>query len=141
MILMSYFYFSDTNVPTAEMRSLDLCKSKFVVGIIVKRMKQRPSILTEFKTPNVRNEDEAEEEEISQFSTYDSTCHPEDYLVIEAPGQIYTLKGHIDVDSMATGFVVGLYGYRDLDEKFFVKKVVRPELAPQLPCPMLDENT
>jgi hypothetical protein len=137
--LMPYFYILDGNIPFVELDELELCKSSFIYGVIVKRMKQRFSILTEFKTPNIRTEEDAKEEEMLKFS--DATCSHEDYLEIETPDQIYTLKGQIDPNNFVTGFSVGLYGYRDLDEQFFVKKVILPELAPQLPCPVFAEDT
>lgn len=100
-------------------------------------MKQRPSVLDEFKTPNIRSEEDAETEEMSKYSI----CSSEDSLKLSGPEQDLLLSGNINKEHFVTGFVIGLYGVRDGSGNFSVEKVIFPELAPQIPRPLKIEET
>lgn len=116
-------------------------KKAFIAGIVIKKSKQRPSVLTEFEMPNFRSEEEEEHEEATKYSIYDSVCSAEDQIELESTEQRLSLVGNIDKNDFVTGFVIGLCGAKDDKENFVVDKIIFPELAPQIEWPLEIEES
>lgn len=126
--------------PTA-LDKLEFGKDALIFGVIVKKSKKRPSVLTEFEMPNFRSEEDEVLEETTRYSILDSVCSAEDRIELESTEQRLVLAGNIDKDDFVTGFVVGLYGKKDKTETFVVEEVIYPELAPQIDRPLQMEET
>jgi hypothetical protein len=120
-------------------------RNSLIIGVIIKKSKQRPSVLTEFELPNFRRESEevdGEDQEMEdKITLYDSVCSVEDKIELEYMKQRMTLCGNIDKNDFVTGYVIGLYGKKTPDEMFYVEKIVYPELAMQVEWPMKVEET
>jgi len=133
------------DVEPLELDKLAHGKKSLIIGVLIKKSKKRPSVLTEFELPNFRRESEevdGEDEEMEdKITIYDSVCSVEDKIELEYSKQRITLCGEIDKDDYVTGYVVGLYGSRTSDDLFSVDKVIYPELAPQVEWPMSVEET
>jgi hypothetical protein len=114
----------------------------FIGGIVHKKTKKRPSILTEFEQPNFRREEDVDDDgEVKQpISIYDSVCSDEDSIDLECGPQRVSLVGKINKDDFTTGYIAGFYGAPDSDSNFIVEKVIFPRLAPQVPRPIPNED-
>lgn len=102
-----------------------------VIGTVAKRVKLRPSILRDL----------AEEQLIlPQPVAENKLVGEEDYLEFEDDVQIVRLSGAVDMDDLATGCVVGIYGTPLGDDVFRVNRIVWPCKAPQPPYPVLNDD-
>ncbi|VDM40674.1 unnamed protein product [Toxocara canis] len=104
--------------------------SSFVIGVVEKRVKLRPSVL----------HDLAEEQFIlPQPVEEDRLVTDEDYLEFEDEDQIVRLTG-VNMDDVATGCVIGLRGTPLKDDIFQVDEIIWPKLAIQPSFPSLSSD-
>ncbi|KAI1724953.1 DNA polymerase alpha/epsilon subunit B domain-containing protein [Ditylenchus destructor] len=104
----------------------------FVVGVILKRMKYRRSVLYEFT-------EDALDFEFRDKIASDNLVAPDDYLELEDYQQIVKLGGVL-AEKFVTGMVVGIFGYQEKVDLFHVKEVIMPELASQIPWPLIEDD-
>ncbi|VDK59292.1 unnamed protein product [Anisakis simplex] len=105
--------------------------SSFVIGVVAKRVKLRPSVLRDL----------ADEQLILPEPVDENTLVSEkDYLEFEDEDQIVRLSGDIGVDDVATGCVIGLIGRQLKDDIFRVDRIIWPKMAVQPPFPEIESD-
>lgn len=99
----------------------------FVVGVIVKRIAARPSILksllNEDKVAYDDYEEDAEEDEVKRYAG-----SIEDRIELESDKQTVRLEGNISMDECATGCCVGVLGKLGKEGAFHVNRLVWPSV-------------
>ncbi|CAB3406008.1 unnamed protein product [Caenorhabditis bovis] len=109
-----------------------------ILGVIVKQIAQRPSILK-----SLLNEDkvayetyEENDEDDSEIPRY--VASSEDHIELESDKQIVRLEGNISMNDCATGCCVGVYGVLSAQGVFNVEQVVWPSVT--LPPPLKESR-
>ncbi|TKR64436.1 hypothetical protein L596_024965 [Steinernema carpocapsae] len=110
-------------------------KKVVIVGLVLKHMKRRPSVLRE-----MAKEDDGQEVMLPDPLIADRLIAEEDWLEFEDGQQMVKLEGNIDKNLYVTGCVIGLYGHRMEGDKFHVDRVVTPSIKPQAALPPCDED-
>uniref|UniRef100_A0A915PVC4 DNA polymerase alpha/delta/epsilon subunit B domain-containing protein n=1 Tax=Setaria digitata TaxID=48799 RepID=A0A915PVC4_9BILA len=145
-----YYHMYRTRVKLLEKRIIDnakrllgdnikLCRltrartdgNVLIIGTIAKRVKLRPSILRDL----------AEEQLIlPQPVAEDKLIGEEDFVEFEDDDQIVRLAGDFDMDELATGCIIGLYGMQLGNDVFRVRQVIWPSKALQPSYPILNDD-
>lgn len=98
-----------------------------MVGVIVKRIAARPSILksllNEDKVAYDDYEEDAEEDEVKRYAG-----SIEDRIELESDKQTVRLEGNISMDECATGCCVGVLGKLGKEGVFHVNRLVWPSV-------------
>uniref|UniRef100_A0A0N5ABR8 DNA_pol_D_N domain-containing protein n=1 Tax=Syphacia muris TaxID=451379 RepID=A0A0N5ABR8_9BILA len=103
----------------------------FVIGVIVKRIKQRPSVLKSIA---------AHELILPEPVMNEYTLGSEDYVELEDGDQHVRLTGAISMEDVATGCVLGVIGVLIRADVFEVQNIVWPTMVPQPPFPHLKDD-
>lgn len=118
-------------------------ENSLVFGFTVKRMTKPPSVFNEFGNELGRREEDLDEgkEEKTPFWMVKSICSEEDILLLEDTKQRIGLSGNIDKNDHVSGVVVAIFGRKNNeDHTIVVDKIIYPELAPQIPRMIPEED-
>uniref|UniRef100_A0A1I7T521 DNA_pol_D_N domain-containing protein n=1 Tax=Caenorhabditis tropicalis TaxID=1561998 RepID=A0A1I7T521_9PELO len=96
----------------------------FVVGVIVKRIEARPSILKTLLNEDKVTYDDYDEENEEDVKRYAGSS--EDRIELESDKQTVRLEGSISMNECATGCCVGVLGALGKEGVFHVRRLVWP---------------
>uniref|UniRef100_A0A8R1EQL1 DNA_pol_D_N domain-containing protein n=1 Tax=Caenorhabditis japonica TaxID=281687 RepID=A0A8R1EQL1_CAEJA len=97
----------------------------FVIGVIVKRIAARPSILKSLLSEDKVAYEDYENEELKRYEG-----SSEDRIELESDKQTVKLEGSISMDECATGCCVGVLGKLGKEGVFHVTRLIWPIAQP-----------
>lgn len=99
-----------------------------VVGVIVKRISARPSILKSLLSEDKVTYDDYEDDGDDELKRYEGSS--EDRIELDSDKQVVRLEGSISMDECATGCCVGVLGKLGKEGVFHVNRLIWPAAIP-----------